>query len=78
MLRLGTLGARTMQYIVLGVFQCVGSACCWYNVFRCCGCIDSGHVEIEKQRPVLVVPPQSPNPFLTGGSKGPYFESAYK
>ena len=61
-----TVEACTMQYVVMGVFQCVGAACCWYNVFRCCGCIDSGsHVEIDKQQPVLVVKPNHyPNPFL--------------
>jgi hypothetical protein len=64
-----------MDYIFLGAMSCIGQACCWYNVFRCCGCIDeeNRHVQIEKQaQPIIVVHSQpktdtnqnSPNPFL--------------
>ena len=74
-----------MQYIIMGAFHCIGQACCWYNVYKCCGCIeDRPHVEIDKQQIQLQQPQQSqpspsnPNPFLGSGvPKGPYYESAY-
>jgi len=71
-----------MQYIVMAVCQCTAQACCWYQVFRCCGCIESGprHVEIEKQleHTVIITPKPSDNPFVqTGRPKDPYFTNAY-
>ena len=61
-----------MEYLFMGALSCIGQACCWYNIYRCCGCIEEGrqHVEIEKQ---IVVkeetkpqgnPKDSPNPFI--------------
>jgi len=40
-----------MEIILSAVCGCIGQACCWYNVFRCCGCIEEGraHIQIEKQ-----------------------------
>jgi hypothetical protein len=47
------------------VCGCIGQGCCWYNVFRCCGCIEEegrAHVQIEKQ---AEGPPSSAgNPFV--------------
>jgi hypothetical protein len=56
-----------MQYIIVGLFNCTAQACCWYNIFRCCGCIEEEgrHVEIDKQ---VVLPTPvikgSDNPFV--------------
>lgn len=53
-----------MAFLVVPVFACVTQGCCWYSVFKCCGCIeDRKHVEIEKQKAVLVVGPSNNNPF---------------
>jgi len=50
-----------MQFLIVPLCDCVAAGCCWYTIFRCCGCIDdgTGHVEIEKQ----VIPTNS-NPFV--------------
>ena len=74
-----------MQYVVMGFFHCVGQACCWYNIYKCCGCIESRpHIQIERQQLQQQQPQHqqsqqhSPNPFLGPGvPKGPYYESAY-
>jgi len=76
-----------MQYVVMGLCHCIGQACCWYNIYKCCGCIESRpHIQIERQQELHPQQPQpqqqqsshSPNPFLGSGvPKGPYYESAY-
>jgi len=50
-----------MQALILPILGLIVEGCCWYNVFRCCGCIEDGtrHVEIDKQPPS----PKEPNPF---------------
>jgi hypothetical protein len=61
-----------MEYLIFGAFNCVAQCCCWYNVFRCCGCIEeeNRHVQIEKQAHVINLPPPkltvkgSDNPFI--------------
>ena len=57
-----------MQYVVFGIFNCISQACCWYNVFRCCGCIEeeNRHVEIDRQPQIVHLPPpkSSNNPFI--------------
>jgi len=71
-----------MQYLIVAVCQCATQGCCWYQVFRCCGCIEEQrHVEIEKQmEPITVIAVKpSDNPFVnTGLPKEPYFTNAYK
>jgi len=71
-----------MQYLIMAVCQCTTQACCWYQVFRCCGCIeDRPHAEIERQvEPTIIITPKpSDNPFInTGLAKEPYHLSAYK
>ena len=56
-------------FILGEMISCAVQACCWYNIFRCCGCIEDErqHVEIDKQ--VIVIhstgaPKESPNPFI--------------
>jgi len=47
-----------MAFLIAPLFTCVVQGCCWYSVFKCCGCIeDRNHVEIDKQKaePVLVM-----------------------
>ena len=59
-----------MQYLIMGAFNCIAQGCCWYNVFRCCGCIEeeNRHVEIDKQISHLPTPKPaikgSDNPFI--------------
>ena len=62
-----------MQFLIVPAIQCVTQACCWYTVFKCCGCIDNGHVEIEKQTQTQTQPAsnpsmRSPNPFQPTGA----------
>jgi len=53
-----------MQYLIMGAFNCIAQGCCWYNVFRCCGCIEeeNRHIEIEKQ----IVHMPTPKPVVKG------------
>jgi hypothetical protein len=55
-----------MQFLVVGLCECIAQGCCWYNVFRCCGCIEeeNRHVEIEKQTQIVHLP--NPKPVLKG------------
>lgn len=56
-----------MEYLLFGAFNCVAQCCCWYNIFRCCGCIEEEgrHVEIDKQpQIVLSTTKPSDNPFI--------------
>ena len=60
-----------MEYLIFGAFNCVAQCCCWYNVFRCCGCIEeeNRHVQIDKQPQLVHLPP----PKLTvKGSDNPF------
>ena len=61
---------NTMQYVIGGIFTGVAQACCWYQVFRCCGCIE------DRKDPVIVIAATgqakgqnarnpNPNPFLS-------------
>ena len=37
-----------MAFLVVPVFACVTQGCCWYSVFKCCGCIeDRKHVKVR-------------------------------
>jgi len=70
-----------MQYVIGGIFTGIAQACCWYQVFRCCGCIEDGH----PQSPTVVVATgqaktqnTGPNPFLRPESMGQWdMGSAY-
>lgn len=55
-----------MQYVIGGIFTGIAQACCWYQVFRCCGCIE----DTRPQGPTVVVTQaktqnSGPNPFLS-------------
>ena len=73
-----------MQYLILGLFNCTAQACCWYNVFRCCGCIEEEgrHVEIDKQPQIVYPKPTvkgSDNPFINPNvPKDQHISIAYK
>jgi len=68
-----------MEYLFMGAMTCIGQACCWYNIYRCCGCIEdeNRHVEIEKQ--IVVIredvgkPKDSPNPFINPDAAKLYY-----
>jgi len=76
-----------MQYVIGGIFTGCAQACCWYHVFRCCGCIE----DRTSQSPTIVVaatgapkqklgsgPGPGPNPFLQSESMGQWdMGSAY-
>ena len=56
-----------MQYVLMCLCDVVTAGCCWYNVFRCCGCIDDGrrHVNIDQQIIVVQTTGNSKdNPFV--------------
>jgi hypothetical protein len=59
-----SMDSYKMEMILVSVCGLLSQACCWYNVFRCCGCIEEEgrhHIQIEKQAD----PPASPdNPFV--------------
>ena len=73
-----------MQYLVVGLCQCISQGCCWYNVFRCCGCIEEEgrHVEIDKQQqPQVIVSTTKPsdNPFINPNApKDAHISFSYK
>jgi hypothetical protein len=74
-----------MQYVIGGIFTGIAQACCWYQVFKCCGCIEDSRAQI----PAVVVaatgqtkgnqnPNSGPNPFLRPESMGQWdMRSAY-
>lgn len=41
--------------------NCMAQACCWYHVFRCCGCVPQKHQKLQEQKP-RQPPPQPPIP----------------
>lgn len=81
------------ELCVVGM-NCMAQACCWYHVFRCCGCVPQKHQKLQEQRPPPPPPPipkaipvtmpapvipKEPNPFLTTGvPKDSLFDSVYK
>ena len=76
-----------MEYLLFGAFNCVAQCCCWYNIFRCCGCIEeeNRHVQIDKQPQLVHLPPPkltvkgSDNPFINPNvPKDQHISFAYK
>ena len=64
-----------MEYLVFGAMTCIGQACCWFNIYRCCGCIDDGtrHVQIEKQvQPIIVVHSQPKTDSNNNSNNNPF------
>lgn len=63
--------------IVSAAGGCIAQACCWYAVFRWCGCIEK-----EEDRIVLHTQPRvtnSQNPFLnTTIGQDKHLEPAYR
>jgi hypothetical protein len=58
--------------------SCLAQACCWYTVFKWCGCIQ-GEREVIRTEPVLVQAPKPPNPFLNPSlPKDRHLEPAYR
>jgi hypothetical protein len=57
-----------MEIILSAVCGCIGQGCCWYNVFRCCGCIDDGTGHVNLDRQVINTKPtgnsKDDNPFV--------------
>lgn len=61
---------------------CIQSGCCWYTVFRCCGCVDENVAEKEVVKtqppPIIIVTAPKPNPFIHSGlPKDAHLQSAY-
>lgn len=44
--------------------SCIAQACCWYTVFRQCGCIEAEREVIQTEAPRVVVVKKNENPFL--------------
>lgn len=68
-------------FAVSGVaLNCIAQACCWYSVFKMCGCVEEReHETIRTQPPPLVIYTRNQNPFLN--EKAPrdtHLEPAYK
>jgi hypothetical protein len=60
-----------------GLGSCMAQACCWYHIFRYCGCIQSEREIVVAQTPPP--PPISQNPFLVQGSHyDKHLEPAYR
>ena len=58
--------------------SCLGQACCWYTVFKWCGCIEPER-EVIIQQPYTHPPPVSQNPFLVQGiPRDKHLEPAYR
>lgn len=57
----------------------LGQACCWWNCFRYCGCIDDKEREvIRAESPRVVVGAVNNNPFTNPGvPKDAHLQSAY-
>lgn len=54
---IGAIGSIAMS--------CLAQACCWYTVFRQCGCIEAEREVIHTAPPPKVITPKkSDNPFL--------------
>lgn len=57
---------------------CMAQACCWYHVFKYCGCIEHEREVIVTQAPPKILP-VSQNPFLVQGSSyDRHLEPAYR
>jgi hypothetical protein len=63
--------------------NCIAQACCWYNIFTCCGCMEPDRRRVyveEQQSPVITVSTSYPqNPFISsvGLPKDIHLEPAY-
>lgn len=58
--------------------SCLGQACCWYTVFKWCGCMESEREVIQTQAPPIVVYQASNNPFLNPNApKDAHLRPAY-
>lgn len=81
-------GGCLIQACAVGM-NCMAQACCWYHVFRCCGCVKkNNHVQL-KEGPKPLPPPPVPekkvvskpkpsNPFVTTGvPKDLHLQPAY-
>lgn len=66
-----------IEYIVGPIMSCAAQACCWYSIFRWCGCIEREREVIYTEKPV-VVSTNSNNPFINpGASKDAHLRPAY-
>lgn len=66
-----------VSLVLSAIGTCTAQACCWYHIFRYCGCIQSEREIVVAQTPP---PPSiSQNPFLVQGvPKDAHLEPAYR
>jgi hypothetical protein len=60
--------------------NCIAQACCWYSLFKMCGCMEEREREtIRTQAPPVIVYRQNHNPFLNEKvPRDSHLEPAYK
>lgn len=55
-------GGCLIQACAVGM-NCMAQACCWYQVFRCCGCVKkNNHMKLQEPKPLR--PPPVPEPTV--------------
>lgn len=55
-------GAGCLVQLCSVGWSCAAQACCWYNVFKCCGCIDKKHQKLPEEKYAHPPPPPPPPP----------------